>query len=482
MAEHKKHAGHGIKSSHITHHHDGSHTMEQHHEDGSMTSSAKGDLDQVHDHLENTIGTPNPVYLTWGGFSTDSDLSGTSLFLPINNNSSTAPSPYSSPYSTNAYSYIWVYVTAKSNYAYILYVQNGSLYADYVGTNIDTWILNKIMNINSNSSTSIFSIAQAIEQYAWFLDNNGVSSPLSSTSAYPFLLKTLGNSLSSTSLSSSTVSPSSYYVLQWISTAITGNSQISLVSMGSPMYNSSTTSASPSPSTTYSTQLQCRFLTNSSGLNYQYLFNSIPSNNASPDVVVKPTNTAPSTSPTLLSTFGSPTSTTSTFNPANQTVLTINAITATGFTLVNPNVTVTIMNDNGSTFNFTTPDSSGTGSYTANSITLNSTGINITWIKNYQLQKTWTASGATANGAPTAAPPLVLGLSGSATFVMVNTSTGAIGTYMYTSPTSTQVQIMATDITGINPVSIDTGTNNILVTSTIVTVRILGYRGGITFS
>lgn len=60
MAEHKKHAGHGIKSSHITHHHDGSHTMEQHHEDGSMTSSAKGDLDQVHDHLENTIGTPNP--------------------------------------------------------------------------------------------------------------------------------------------------------------------------------------------------------------------------------------------------------------------------------------------------------------------------------------------------------------------------------------------------------------------------------------
>jgi hypothetical protein len=59
MAEHKKHAGHGIKSSHITHHHDGSHTMEQHHEDGSMTSSAKGDLDQVHDHLENTIGSPN---------------------------------------------------------------------------------------------------------------------------------------------------------------------------------------------------------------------------------------------------------------------------------------------------------------------------------------------------------------------------------------------------------------------------------------
>jgi hypothetical protein len=60
MAEHKKHAGHGIKSTHIHHHHDGSHTVEQHHEDGTMASSAKGDLDQVHDHLENTIGSPNP--------------------------------------------------------------------------------------------------------------------------------------------------------------------------------------------------------------------------------------------------------------------------------------------------------------------------------------------------------------------------------------------------------------------------------------
>jgi hypothetical protein len=59
MAEHKKHAGHGIKSTHIHHHHDGSHTVEQHHEDGTMASSAKGDLDQVHDHLENTIGSPN---------------------------------------------------------------------------------------------------------------------------------------------------------------------------------------------------------------------------------------------------------------------------------------------------------------------------------------------------------------------------------------------------------------------------------------
>lgn len=57
--EHKKHAGHGIKHTHIEHHHDGSHTVTQQHEDGTNTSSAKADLDQVHDHLENTMGAPN---------------------------------------------------------------------------------------------------------------------------------------------------------------------------------------------------------------------------------------------------------------------------------------------------------------------------------------------------------------------------------------------------------------------------------------
>jgi hypothetical protein len=60
-AEHKKkHAGHGIHETHIMHHDDGSHTVTQHHEDGRKMSSAKADLDSVHDHLEDTVGTPNP--------------------------------------------------------------------------------------------------------------------------------------------------------------------------------------------------------------------------------------------------------------------------------------------------------------------------------------------------------------------------------------------------------------------------------------
>ena len=110
----------------------------------------------------------------------------------------------------------------------------------------------------------------------------------------------------------------------------------------------------------------------------------------------------------------------------------------------------------------------------------------MTWIKNYQLQKTWTASSGTSSGAVTPAPPIVLGFVppsiNPAIFVAVNTSTGAIGMYMYTSSVSTQVQSMTTDITGITPVSIDANTNSILVTSTTGTVRILGYYGSITFS
>jgi len=60
--ENKKrpHAGHGVKETHIIHHHDGSHTMTQHHEDGRQMSAAKADLDDVHDHLEDTVGSPNP--------------------------------------------------------------------------------------------------------------------------------------------------------------------------------------------------------------------------------------------------------------------------------------------------------------------------------------------------------------------------------------------------------------------------------------
>lgn len=61
MSEHKKkHAGHGVKSTHITHHHDGSHTMEHHMEDGSSHAAGVTDLDGVHDKLEASMGQPNP--------------------------------------------------------------------------------------------------------------------------------------------------------------------------------------------------------------------------------------------------------------------------------------------------------------------------------------------------------------------------------------------------------------------------------------
>jgi hypothetical protein len=96
----------------------------------------------------------------------------------------------------------------------------------------------------------------------------------------------------------------------------------------------------------------------------------------------------------------------------------------------------------------------------------------MTWIKNYQLQKTWTASGA----------PIILGLltssTGAATFVMVNTSTGATGTYTYIG-TTTGLQPFTTDITGINPIGIADGNNNsIQVTSTSARVRISGFVDG----
>jgi hypothetical protein len=57
----KKHAGHGYKSTHITHHADGSHTVKHEHEDGaSHQEYAKPDLDGVHDGLQDHMGVPNP--------------------------------------------------------------------------------------------------------------------------------------------------------------------------------------------------------------------------------------------------------------------------------------------------------------------------------------------------------------------------------------------------------------------------------------
>jgi hypothetical protein len=61
----KKHAGHGYHKTEITHHTDGSHSVTHHvhpdhmHEMKDM-SYAKGDLDGVHDGVQENLGTPNP--------------------------------------------------------------------------------------------------------------------------------------------------------------------------------------------------------------------------------------------------------------------------------------------------------------------------------------------------------------------------------------------------------------------------------------
>lgn len=64
MAEKKKHkhAGHGFKHMHIEHHKDGSGTMHLQHEDGSASDvkRAVGNLDQMHDAMQDHMGTPNP--------------------------------------------------------------------------------------------------------------------------------------------------------------------------------------------------------------------------------------------------------------------------------------------------------------------------------------------------------------------------------------------------------------------------------------
>jgi hypothetical protein len=57
----KKHAGHGYKHTHITHHDDGSHTMHHEHEDGmSHKDYAVASLDHAHDGLQDHLGMPNP--------------------------------------------------------------------------------------------------------------------------------------------------------------------------------------------------------------------------------------------------------------------------------------------------------------------------------------------------------------------------------------------------------------------------------------
>lgn len=58
--EHEKHKRGRHTHTVVDHHHDGSHTSHKHFEDGSKESQAHGDLDGVHDMLEESQGTPNP--------------------------------------------------------------------------------------------------------------------------------------------------------------------------------------------------------------------------------------------------------------------------------------------------------------------------------------------------------------------------------------------------------------------------------------
>lgn len=58
----KKHAGHGFTHTHIEHYKDGSHTVHHVHEMGPEhdVKHAAGNLDGVHDSMEENMGTPNP--------------------------------------------------------------------------------------------------------------------------------------------------------------------------------------------------------------------------------------------------------------------------------------------------------------------------------------------------------------------------------------------------------------------------------------
>jgi hypothetical protein len=62
MAEEKKrkHAGHGYKHTHITHHDDGSHSIHHEHEDGKHKDYAVADHDAMMDGMMDHTSQPNP--------------------------------------------------------------------------------------------------------------------------------------------------------------------------------------------------------------------------------------------------------------------------------------------------------------------------------------------------------------------------------------------------------------------------------------
>lgn len=51
---------HGVKHTHIEHMSDGSMTVRHQKDDGTEHSSAVADMDQLHDNLEEHLGSPNP--------------------------------------------------------------------------------------------------------------------------------------------------------------------------------------------------------------------------------------------------------------------------------------------------------------------------------------------------------------------------------------------------------------------------------------
>jgi len=64
MAEHDKRKKHPVHGHHtrttVDHHHDGSHTKTKHFEDGHSEASAHGDIDSLHDGIQEDHGAPNP--------------------------------------------------------------------------------------------------------------------------------------------------------------------------------------------------------------------------------------------------------------------------------------------------------------------------------------------------------------------------------------------------------------------------------------
>jgi len=61
MASKEKKAKHGIKHTHIEHHHDGSHTVKHTMHDGSEKGHALADDNALVEHMQSALATPAPA-------------------------------------------------------------------------------------------------------------------------------------------------------------------------------------------------------------------------------------------------------------------------------------------------------------------------------------------------------------------------------------------------------------------------------------